>query len=78
MYDQELLAIVEMMKQWRHILAGANHRILIQWDSKNLEYFQMSKVLSQRQACCLGIGSSYDFIIEHQAGNRYPADGPPR
>jgi hypothetical protein len=29
-YDQELLAIVETMEQWRHYLEGANRRILIQ------------------------------------------------
>ena len=50
MYDRELLAIVETMKQWRHYLEGANHKVLIQCDHKNLEYFQTSKVLSQRQA----------------------------
>jgi len=77
-YDRELLVIVEMMKQWRHYLEGANHRILIQCDHKNLEYFQMSKVLSRRQARWAEIVSSYDFVIEHLAGNRNPADGPSR
>jgi len=36
-YDRELLAIVEIMKQWRHYLEEANHRILIKCDHKNLE-----------------------------------------
>jgi len=49
-YDQELLAIVETIKQWRHYLEGADHKILIQCDHKNLECFQISKVLSRRQA----------------------------
>jgi len=38
-YDRELSAIVETMKQWRHYLEGANHKVLIQCDQKNLEYF---------------------------------------
>jgi hypothetical protein len=42
-YDRELLAIVETMKQWRHYLEGANHKVLIECDHKNLQYFQMSK-----------------------------------
>jgi hypothetical protein len=46
-YDRELLAIVEMMKQWRHYLEGTNHKVFIQCDYKNLEYFQTSKVLSE-------------------------------
>ena len=77
-YDRELLAIVETMKQWRHYLEGANHRILIQCDHNNLEYFQTSKVLSRRQATWAEIVSSYDFVIEHLAGNRNPAAGPSR
>jgi hypothetical protein len=47
-YDRELLAIVETLRQWRHYLDGANHKILIQCDHKNLEYFQTSKVVSRR------------------------------
>ena len=37
--DWELLAIVETLKQWRHYLEGANQKVLIQCDHKNLEYF---------------------------------------
>jgi hypothetical protein len=46
-YDRELLAIVETQKQWRHYLEGANYKVLIRCDHKNLEYFQASKVLSR-------------------------------
>jgi len=77
-YNRELLAIVERMKQWRHYLEGANHKVLIQCDHKNLEYFQTSKVLSGRQARWAEILSSYDFVIEHLEGKRNPADGPSR
>jgi hypothetical protein len=77
-YDRELLAIVETMKQWRHYLEGANHKVLIQCDHKNLEYFQTSKVLSRRQARWAEILSSYDFVIEHLEGKKNPADGPSR
>jgi hypothetical protein len=66
------------MKQWRHYLEGANHKILIQCDHKNLEYFQTSKVLSRRQARWAEILSSYHFVIEHLEGKKNPADGPSR
>jgi hypothetical protein len=64
-YDPELWAILKTMKQWRHYLEGANHKVLIQRDHKNLEYFQTSKVLSRRQARSAEILSSSDFVIEH-------------
>jgi len=66
------------MKQWRHYLEGANHKVLIQRDHKNLEYFQTSKVLSRRQARWAEILSSYDFVIEHLEGKKNSADGPSR
>ena len=77
-YVGELFAIVETMKQWRHYLEGANHKVLIQCDHKNLEYFQTSKLLSRRQARWAEILSSYDFVIEHLEGKKNPADGPSR
>ena len=77
-YYRALLAIVETMKQWHHYLEGANHNVLIQCNHKNLEYFQMSKVLSWGQARWAGILSLYDFVIEHLEGKQNPADGPSR
>jgi len=66
------------MKQWQHYLQEANHKVLIRCDHKNLEYFQMSKVLSRRQARWAEILSSYDFTIKHLEGKKNPADGPSR
>jgi len=72
------MAIVETLKQWRHYLEGANYKILIRCDQKNLEYFQTSKVLSRSQARWSEILSVYDFVIEHLEGSKNPADGPSR
>jgi len=69
---------MKTMKQWRHYLEGANHKVLIQCDHKNLEYFQTSKVPSRQQARWAEILSSYDFVIEHLEGKKNPADGPSR
>jgi len=69
---------VETLKQWRHYLEGANYKILIRCDHKNLEYFQTSKVLSRRQARWSEILSAYDFVIEHLEGSKNPAHGPSR
>jgi len=74
-YDRELLAIVQTMKPWRQHLEGRNHKILVQCDHKNLEYFHTSKVLSRRQAKWAEILSSYDIVIEHLEGKKNPADG---
>jgi hypothetical protein len=78
MYDLDLMAIVERMNHWRHYLEGANHKVLIQCDNKNLEYFQTSKVRSRRHARWAEVLSSYDCVIEHLEQKKNPADGPSR
>jgi len=69
---------VETLKQWRHYLEGANYKVLIRCDHKNLKYFQTSRVLSRSQARWSEILSAYDFVIEHLEGSNNPADGPSR
>jgi len=77
-YDRELLAIVKTLKQWRHYLEGANRKVSIRCDHKNLEYFQTSKVLSRRQARWSETLLAYDFVIQRLEGTKNPADGPSR
>jgi len=77
-YDRELLAIVESLNQWRHYLEGANHKVLIQCDHKNLEYFQTSKVLSRRQARWSEGLLAYDVVLEHLELSKNPANDPTR
>ena len=77
-YDREILAIVGTMKQWCHYLEGVNHKVLIQYNHKNLECFQTSKVLSRQQARWAEIFSLYKFVIDHLEGKKNTADGPSR
>jgi hypothetical protein len=67
---------VETLKQWQHYLEGANHKVLIECDHKNLEYFQTSKVLSRRQARWSEVLSAYDFVIEAPGRQQEPARWP--
>jgi hypothetical protein len=77
-YDPDILAIVDILKQWRHYLVGTNYKVLIRCDHKNLEYFQTSKVLSGRQARWSEILSAYDLVIKYLEGSKNTADGPSR
>ena len=38
-YDQELLAIIRALKEWRHYIQGSPHTTVIFSDHKNLMYF---------------------------------------
>jgi len=47
-YDQELLAIFKAFKIWQHYLKSLAYPINIVIDHKNLKYFSITKVLTQR------------------------------
>jgi len=47
-YDKKMLAIICMLKEWRHFLEGARHLVEIWMDHKNLEYFITAKKLNHR------------------------------
>ena len=74
-YDKEMLAIVEALKEWRVYLEGSIHQIRIITDHKNLEYFTTSKVLKRRQARWSELLGGYDFKITYRPGvNNTKAD----
>ena len=64
-HDQEMLAIVEVLKWWRVYLLKAKHQIIIKSDHKNLQYFIITKKLNKWQAWWAEILAEYDFIIQY-------------
>ena len=77
-YDQELMAIVDSFKEWRHYLEGAHYVIEVLTDHNNLRYFATTKELNPRQARWTMLLAGYDFEIKHRPGSTNPADGPSR
>jgi hypothetical protein len=49
-YDKELLAIIAAFEEWRPYLAGAQHRVQVITDHKNLIYFSTTRTLNRRVA----------------------------
>jgi len=77
-YDQELLAIVECFKQWRHYLEGSRYPIVVLTDHNNLRYFMTTKQLNGRQIRWAMNLSTFDFEITYRPGATNPADAPSR
>ena len=67
-YDKELLAIIQCLKEWRAYCEGSLQKITIYSDHKNLEYFSTSKVLTRRQARWMEFLSHIDFNIVYRKG----------
>jgi hypothetical protein len=69
---------METLTMWGHYLEGADYKISIRCDHKNLDNFNTSKVLSRRQARWLEIHLAYDIVLEHLERSMNSADGPSR
>jgi len=67
-YDRELLAIMEGLKQWRQYLIGSD-QFEIWTDHKNLGYFKKPQKLNRCQAQWMTELQEYDFQLIHKPSN---------
>ena len=73
-HEQELLAVVAALKQWRHYLMGARFRVAT--DHKSLVYLRTQPHLSPRQTRWLEFLEQFHFAIEYVEGKlNLVADG---
>ena len=61
-----MLAIMRSLEEWRHFLEGAQNRVEIWMDHKNLEYFMTAKKLNRRQAHWSLYLLRFNFIMHHR------------
>jgi hypothetical protein len=73
-YDRELLAIINGLENWRYLLAGAKHPVLVISDHKNLTYWKDGHNIGRRVARWVGILADYNITIEHRPGTTNRAD----
>ena len=76
--DQEMMAIIESFRHWRHYVEGAPDPIEVLSDHQNLQTFMKQTKLNGRQARWCIYLMPYDFVIRHRTGRSNPADGPSR
>ena len=67
-YDREMLAIIEALKDWRHFLEGLPDPFEIVTDHSNLEYWRTAQDLSRRQARWALYLSRFKFLLTHRPG----------
>ncbi|THG99573.1 hypothetical protein EW145_g7239 [Phellinidium pouzarii] len=67
-YDKEMLAIVQALKEWCHYLLGAKQPFEVWTDHTNLTYFQSPQKLNRRQARWQLELAEFDFTLVHKPG----------
>jgi RNase H-like domain found in reverse transcriptase/Reverse transcriptase (RNA-dependent DNA polymerase)/Integrase zinc binding domain/Chromo (CHRromatin Organisation MOdifier) domain/Retroviral aspartyl protease len=65
-HEQELLAVICALKEWRHYLHGNKFKVIT--DHKSLKYLQTQPNLSTRQVRWSEFVQQFDFEIEYQQG----------
>ena len=66
-HEQELLAIIIALKEWRHYLYG--RKFVVHTDHHSLIYFMKQQNMSNRQARWSEFLQDYDFTIEYKPGS---------
>ena len=69
-YDQELLAIIRALEEWRHYIQGSPHTTIVFSDHKNLMYFREARKLNRQQAQWSLYLSEFDVKLVHIAGTK--------
>ncbi len=67
-HEQELLAIIHALREWRHHLMG--NKFIIRTDHKSLQYLQTQDKLSPRQVRWSELMQQYDYIIQYNPGTQ--------
>src|SRR6266540_1268015 len=65
-HDNEMLAIIRALQEWRHFIEGAKHQFEIWTDYK--KYFMAAKQLNRRQAQWLLYFLRFNFLLHHRPG----------
>jgi len=68
--DQELLAIIRALKEWRHYLEGCPHPLIIWSDHENLTRWREPQQLNRRQARWMLYMTRFNYVIKHFPGNK--------
>jgi len=60
-----MLAIIHVLKEWKHFLEGVTYLVEIWTDHKNLEYFMIAKKLNYCQAHWSLHLARFNFLLHH-------------
>lgn len=75
-YDKELLAIIQALKEYRHYLEGHSEKFEIWSDHQNLTYFKSAQKLTRRQARWALYLTRFNYFLHHKPGKTMQAEDP--
>ena len=73
-YDQEMLALIRALEDWRHFLEGLLEPFEVHTDHKNMEWWLVIQSLDRRQAQWSIYLNWFNFEIKYIKGKMNPTD----
>jgi RNase H-like domain found in reverse transcriptase/Reverse transcriptase (RNA-dependent DNA polymerase) len=73
-HDQELLAVMRGLRQWRHLFLSSPFQTTVVTDHANLQYYRQPQKINRRVARYLGDLAEYNFKLVHKPGRLNRAD----
>jgi len=73
-WDREFLAVIKALGNWRHILIGSPHKIIVWTDHANLQYYHQPQKVNRRVARGINFMAEFPLELKHIAGKKNRAD----
>ena len=67
-HAQELFAVVQALRQWRHYLLGSKEPILIETDHRSLEHIQTQPHIAPKEVRWIEYMQQYNFVMKYREG----------
>ena len=69
-HEQEMLAIMHALKEWRHNLEGSPHKVSVYTDHASLRYFLTQPTLSRRQTRWNELLADFNIEFKYRPGEQ--------
>jgi RNase H-like domain found in reverse transcriptase len=73
-HDRELLAVMQGLRQWRHLFLSSPFQTTVVTDHANLQYYRQPQKINRRIVRYLGDLAEYNFKLVHKPGRLNRAD----
>src|SRR5260221_736647 len=73
-WDREFMAVVMALRNWRHLLTGNPHKVIVLTDHANLQYYRHPQKINRRVARYISTLADYNLELKHLPGTKNRAD----
>ena len=73
-WDREFMSIIWGLRNWRHLLQGSPHPVIVKTDHANLQYYRHPQKINRRVARYISTLADFNIKLQHLPGTKNRAD----